>query len=499
MLVTTVALALGAPTVSYNNLFGNSNSIVVNGGTGVASPPSAAAPSPSMSPSVLNPCGNTVDTDAATTTYPPSKVLTANKEWFGLDKYSPFHENLWKRWLPGYRLCNGARFYYNTFTTVVWDTLPKIPNPSSVDVESSSMVPAWQAWKTTVDGCKSAATPCSDAEEAAAKLVIKEVELLQWVLKTEEEAPFWNGAGTLYASKLVFGTEIQLPVPQPVVSEYYKNNAALFESTYAPLSSVLNTSVYVDGTPFSMVSKLQFDVHVVALFGAVPNTRYTAEAKAGLQAMNFGGTGDGYSVDVEYSMKGDKIIPLHFDTCLTAEKLYDFMQTITIDGESFACSARGLTLLGSMVELFKYEVGLQADTTMACDKSDAEGGEVWQFGFDAAQAIKYSTKWMVDFVSHPWLDEPAYYEVAFRYLDTFSIHLFNINGFDQCQAQGRNYVVPTLEPNNPWPPLFNAANVTKLSEDKKVFKAVIDSGQYPDFATALAGQGEMLINLASSA
>jgi hypothetical protein len=208
--------------------------------------------------------------------------------------------------------------------------------------------------------------------------------------------------------------------------------------------------------------KNAYDLHVFSIFQAVPNTKYTATAVTQLKAMDYGGEGDGYEVEVEYDDEYGGL-PQYFYICTSARHMFSYMKTIKMNGLPFECSSRGLQILSAVSSVFEYEVQLLKDPT-SCSMSNTT---FWQHGYDAIRAIFHSSADLIGFMSQPWLDTEAYNRMMHYYHNIFAIHMNVI----QSSCGSITYTAPRKDPAFPLGSFDNYASVTQLAEYASAYSA----------------------------
>lgn len=482
-MLTSLALTLGAPTVSYNNFFGNNNQVIVNG----VSTPLAAAPPPPPAPEFLPSC-NAVAPLIALDRFPPEDLpVWGNPFQLGISGYreSIVRADLIKQDIkdqvynyPPYGIsCLGFRGMINNLAQDVSqtgqypdNTLFALPKPSDVDVANGkTYMDYYLPWKSATASIQD--PHVKKVRELFAKVIDGFMIILafeQWVedsdfgsryagemilveddptIRSVDAAPAGTAAPEIDSDLFPLLPKIQQHI-KALVDEYATDPTGM--SPYftddptknnIPGINYVHLSANIEAHAFSALTAGKVTGFTQAAIDAYP-TYFSSDFRDDFAATD-GDADSQYLVAPNYRLNGPDNsfpnFPEGFEICQTARNFYTTvaLKNFGPNGNSFACAA-GAAAIEAMSKLFVYEKAVTASDAMpaTCNKSTKEVAD-WFFSMiysiASAQTLAYGI------FGNPILTPEAVRVASTFVLDVMHIHLLNLNSAPACVAAGKTY------------------------------------------------------------
>lgn len=489
MLYLTI-FSISLPTVTNNNIFGNSNNIIVNGNNIDNSSPasSLSPPSPPVSRSLV--CDVSEETitmgrfppqDLPTWGWPIQKgtagypgVNTIGTEFLNPDIVSQSLN------LPPYGIsCLGFRGMVKALSedklfgspSAPDNTLFQVPHPRDVNVTAGQsymdLYIPWRLATKTLPSSTSAEKHIKFVREGYAKLI----EGFMFILAFEQWASH-SDMGTKYAADVIFttipsfspvdaamgtdGLYLDMISPSeifPLLPKFSENMKALADEY---IRDPTGMSGYWSNDPSkahgggTWVGKYaNVELHAWSASTTPRNTGYTFASLAAFESVlkadyadSLPGTsGVEYMIAPEYQLSTNTGFspgyPLYYHICKDARLLYDYMKTINTEkGKTYAC-AQGAGLIEAFSKLFEYEIAVSDSTDEAtCNKPLEEVGD-WAYA--ALQSITVAQEKAYGIYGNPVLNPEQTRVMTAWTMRILFKHVGALNRAPSCQAAGKVY------------------------------------------------------------
>lgn len=494
MLLVT-CLFLGAPTISYNNIFGNNNEIYINGnGVGeITSPPSPAL-SPTLSPP---PPFSTPSCDLSTETinvdaFPPNDMpIWANPFQEGTAGYpetaiakellNPAVLEQSLKLMPYGITCLGFRGLLKAFSkdsllgdpTAPDNTLYELPQPGLIP-EGKTYMDEYLVWKSQ--------TPLiTDSHirlvREAGAIVI---ETFMLILVFEQWATY-SDFGTKYAADLIFwkvpeikpvdaasmggGGDWDLISPDlfPLYPKYKQAMEVLVEEFKVNRRGMSGwftddkSQNYISGVNY-VGSYSNLESHIQSAISVGKNTglseraieEYKIQMSASYSDTKANTIGTEFQVAPDYKLNppgsGPNIegYPIGFEICADARKLYDHMATIITptNDKPYTCS-QGATIIKALSDLFLAEIdALKSPDPESCSITEKM---VEDIAFSVLSTISLSQQKAYGIYGNPILTPEQtrvmlVWSLRILYKHIGPSSFGGLNSYDSCIASGKKFV-----------------------------------------------------------
>ena len=404
--------SISAPTLSYNNIFGNNNQIFGGQASSISSP----SPPP---PLLTNPwCGELAVEDSKVTPmgiaqYPGSDDPKANP-FTALDPY--YSGGQGQCWYPSAKLCAGYRGSYTSINA----TALAINFPTVGDECTQSYRDRYMSWRLT---------PAPEGMEDEKKYFTAYQDAMMIILRLEDlAAKSLLQGGSMFVSTLLFSTNVQgLPdfVQTPIVPKILEAQA-FFDANpqYSPLGKGVSKFVFL---------------HVNTLLSLVSRTGLHPASETFLLNENyFGESGSKFVADTAVvstpftfeverynDLPNGQVIPKQFEICMgEGLDFVNYLHTLQMPGgQTLACSFYGSMMITALTELFDFEQKVTSDASQCSTKTDMFTHDLM---FKFWEGFAWLQEGFYGFAASPILEPKEGFTIMNKAYSIFHTHINNI-------------------------------------------------------------------------